>query len=149
MDFKSRLILLLFIIIQSSIEYEEDNKYFFQLYPSLDIDNLSLFYVQTNSQLLTINSTEGENCNIISQSANNEYAYKNISSVLLINDSYLIKTCFMNNKLIEIIQDKSTFIYNKDLTNIKYCYSTKILNPSTSDEKTENFHGEPRGCSGS
>ena len=137
MDFKSRLILLLFIIIQSSIESEEDNKYFFQLYPSLDIDNLSLFYVQTNSQLLTINSTEGENCNIISQSANNEYAYKNISSVLLINDSYLIKTCFMNNKLIEIIQDKSTFVYNKDLTNIKYCYSTKILNPSTSDEKTE------------
>ena len=137
MNFKSMLILLLFILIQSSIESDEDNKYFFQIYPSLDQDKPYLFHAQTNSQLLTINSTEGQNCNIISQSANDESTFKNISSVLIINDSYLIKICFMTNKLVEIIHDENTYTYNKDLTNIKSCYSTKILNPSTSNENIE------------
>ena len=98
MDLKSKLILLLLILIQSSIESDEDNKYFFRIYPSFDQDKPYLFHAQTNSQLLTINSTEGQNCNIISQSGNDESTFKNISSVLLINDSYLIKTCFMTNK---------------------------------------------------
>ena len=137
MDFKSKLVILLFIIIHSSIGTDEDNKYFFQIYPSLERDKPYFFYAQTNSQLLTINSTEGENCNIISQSTNDEYIFKNISQVLLINDSYLIKTCFLNNKLVEIIHDSNTYTYNKDLTNIKYCYSTKILNPSVSNENIE------------
>ena len=78
------------------------------------------FYAQTNEKLLTINATEGENCQILGESTI-EYNHKNITSVIKINDTYLVKTCFMNNKLVELRNDKSSFLFSKNLNNIKYC----------------------------
>ena len=83
-----------------------------------------------SAKSFTINATEGNNCDIIEQKDINEYTYKDLSSTLLIDDSYLVKTCFEPDILAEIVKDDQKYIYNKDLKNIIYCYSSKILNPS-------------------
>ena len=117
----------------------EDDEFYIQLYPSHDKTKpyLSYFY-NLKSILYTINSTEGENVEIIQQIVkNDELPLKNISSVYEIDD-FLIKTCFGPNKIIEIFDEKNELHTPKDayfktmknnLENIKYCYSTSINNP--------------------
>ena len=125
--------LILFLFLQQKIKSEEieDNKYSFQLYNSHDIEEIYYFYAQTYKNLITINSTEGENNTIIETKTTNEYLYKGISSVSLIDDTFLIKTCFGPDNLIQVLY-KNKGTYFKKINNfdkIKFCYSTKIKNP--------------------
>ena len=133
--------LILFLLLQTAIKSEEidENKFFFQLYPSWNLDSPNFFYAQTWENLLVINSTEGEYCNITEKKVVNEYYYKNISSASTIDDIYLAKTCFGPNKLIEIVyKNKESYSYKKsNFENIKFCYSTKINNPNINLEHPE------------
>ena len=122
------LVFLLFF--GNSIQDNNEDKYFFQLYPSIDSNNPHFLYLQNYEKLLTINATEGDNCKIINENSINEFTYKNISSIIIVNDTYLVKTCFINNKLVEISYDNNRFLYSKNIDNIKYCYSSQILNPN-------------------
>ena len=125
-----RLILLLFI--QTIIKANElnDNKYIFSIYPSLDQEN-PYFYALTQNKLIVIDSTLGENCQIIDIKIPDEYIYEDISSISLIDDIFLVKTCIGPNKLMEIQnKKKESFLYiYTDFSKIKFCYSTKIKNP--------------------
>ena len=131
------LVLLLFFS-SPVISNQEDDKYFFEIYPSIDPNAPHYLYAQTNDKLLTINATEGENCKIINENPN-EYTHSNISSVIIINNTYLVKTCFMKNKLVEIQHKENTFLFAKSLTNVKYCYSSQILNPNTNSIDQEKY----------
>ena len=135
----SKIFIIFLILFGSAICSNNEDKYFFQIYPSVDTNNPHYLYALTNEKLLTINATEGENCKIISSTSIDESTYKNISSSIIINDTYLVKTCFMNNKLIEIVHNKNTFSYKKNLDNIKYCYSSQILNPFISSDHPDKY----------
>ena len=135
----SKIFIIFLILFGSAICSNNEDKYFFQIYPSVDTNNPHYLYVLTNEKFLTINATEGENCKIISSTSIDESTYKNISSSIIINDTYLVKTCFMNNKLIEIVHNKNTFSYKKNLDNIKYCYSSQILNPFISSDHPDKY----------
>ena len=120
-----------------------DDKFYFQLYPS-EIDGKSyLFHAYTPSSLFyTINSTDEDECKIIGKEDVEEKVYKNLSSVMIFNQSLLIKTCFGPDKIVEIINKKNeTFSFKnnyppKNLDNVKFCYSTPI-DYSTIDSKTK------------
>ena len=132
-------------------EFLED-KYYFQLCPSLYTDKQFLFhYYIPNSRFLTINSTEGEICSVINNQNVNEYQIKGLSSIIslgkglssniLLGNQYIVKTCFGPDKIVEIIENNNrTFIYkkttgnnsNQKLDDIKFCYSTLINNPTNS-----------------
>ena len=135
--FQKNITLILFLLFTlnyiSKSQNDLDEKYFFQLYPSRDKIKPYLFYMSIhNSRLITINSTEKENCSIIENIKINEYPIKDLSSVFLFNETFLIKTCFGPDKIVEIIDEKNeTFInYSKNnLNNTKFCYSTTIYNP--------------------
>ena len=135
----SKIFIFFLVLFGSVISSSNEDKYYFQLYPSVDSDNPHYLYALTSEKLLTINATEGENCKIISSTSVDESTYKNISSAIVINDTYLVKTCFMNNKLVEIVHDKNTFSYNKNLDSIKYCYSSQILNPYINSEHLDKY----------
>ena len=135
----STIFLLIMFIIGTSFGEDNEDKYYFQLYPSLDTNRPHYFYAQTNYKLLTINATEGENCDIISRTSNDEFTYKNISSIITINDSYLVKTCFLSDKLVEITYEGISFTFKNNLENIKFCYSTQILNPSINSAHNEKY----------
>ena len=142
MDKKNNKIILFLLFLLNAVANSNgilDEKYYFQLYPSKNKDKPFLFHAYTpNSKLLTINSTEGENCQIVKDEEIDEYPIKNLSSVIIFNQTLLIKTCFGPDKIVEIIDEKNeTFCHknnnydgsNKNLSNIKFCYSTTILNP--------------------
>ena len=131
------LFLILLNISQSDLNIEEKN--YFQLYPSLDPNAPNYFYVLTNQYLHKLNATEGDSCKIIDSSDINEYTYKDISSIITISDSYLVKTCVGPNKLVEIIQGDSVYSYPRDLSDIKFCYSSQILNPIITSEHKEKY----------
>ena len=135
----SKIFIFFLVLFGSVISSSNEDKYYFQLYPSVDSDNPYYLYALTSEKLLTINATEGESCKIISSTSVDESTYKNISSAIVINDTYLVKTCFMNNKLVEIVHDKNTFSYNKNLDSIKYCYSSQILNPYINSEHLDKY----------
>ena len=135
----STIFLLIMFIIGTSFGEDNEDKYYFQLYPSLDTNRPHYFYAQTNYKLLTINATEGENCDIISRTSNDEFTYKNISSIITINDSYLVKTCFLSDKLVEITYEGISFTFKNNLENIKFCYSTQILNPNINSAHNEKY----------
>ena len=124
-------IFLLLIIQRIKSDESNEQKYYFQLYPSLDQEEPYYLYAQNNKNIIVINSTDGENMNIIEKEAIQENKYGNISSVYLIDDDYLVKTCFGPNKLMEVQnKNKGKFIYfYNNFQKIKYCYSTKIYNP--------------------
>ena len=124
-------IFLLLIIQKIKSDESNEQKYYFQLYPSLDREEPYYLYAQNNKNIIVINSTDGENMNIIEKEAIQENKYGNISSVYLIDDDYLVKTCFGPNKLMEVQnKNKGKFIYfYNNFQKIKYCYSTKIYNP--------------------
>ena len=147
-----QIFVLLFIFSrQENINTEKDEKYLFVLYPSKKNQTPSIFYGNNpNSEFLTINGTNENNMKIYKE-ATNDYIYKNISSVLLYENKYLIKTCFGPNKIMEIIsQDdldkketqkiknnytsKNNFDIDKNLV---FCYSSIIKNPDKNyqDEK--------------
>lgn len=112
-------LLLLFIIIKCDTE---DQKYYFQLYPSQDKDKPYLFYAYTPpSNFMTINTTEKNNCTIIDNSNVSESAIKNLSSVIIYNNDLVIKTCFNPDILVEIKNDK---INKKEIKDFIKC---KIL----------------------
>ena len=124
-------IFLLLIIQKIKSDESNEQKYYFQLYPSLEQEEPYYLYAQNNKNIMVINSTDGENMNIIEKEAIQENKYGNISSIYLIDDDYLVKTCFGPNKLMEVQnKNKGKFIYfYNNFQKIKYCYSTKIYNP--------------------
>ena len=134
------LIILIFI---KKIDLDENNelKYLFQLYPSLKENEPHISYAQTNQNLIVINSTEGKNMEIIERKIIGEYIYKDISSVSLIDDIYLIKTCFGPDKLMEIAyKNKEKFVHKYNyFTKIKFCYSTKIKNPYINSKNPDEY----------
>ena len=128
--------LIFFITIKCDTE---DKKFYFQLYPSQDKDKPYLIYAYTPpSNLMTINSTEKENCTIIDNSEINESAIKNLSSVITYKD-LIIKTCFNPDILVEIKNDYVNLNKKKSkiLSNVKYCYSTVIYSPNNTRSETE------------
>ena len=130
--------LIIILFIQNLIKggNPDEYEYYFQLYSNStqNRENPNLFYSQTNDKLLVINSTEEENCSIIDRRKTNEYSYKDLSSITLMDKDYLVKTCLGPNKLLEVqIKNKETFTFKKNnFQSIKFCYSTKIINPSFS-----------------
>ena len=134
---------ILFLFFQDIVKSNnaDENKYSFQLYPSWGQNTPYIFYAQANNELITINSTEGENCNIIERKEIEEYSYKDLSSVNIIDDNYLVKSCFGPDKLVEIIYiNKETFIHNNNnLKNIMFCYSTKVYNPLNNKEHSDEY----------
>ena len=138
---KMELLLVLIYIFNTVVSYKtEEDKNYFQLYPSEDKEKPYLFHVYNlKSQFLTVNSTEGDDMKIIENiTRTHEAVIKNLSSVILYNDTFLVKTCFGPNKIVEIIDEKNQPYTPKDvyfksvknnLENIKYCYSTTFKNP--------------------
>ena len=132
---------ILFILISNVKSQEKnENDYIFQLFPSLDKNNPNYFYAQTNENLLILNSTENENISIINQLDADDYLYQNISSVSLIDDKYLVKTCFGPKILMGVeYNDKANFHEYNYLNKIKFCYSTKIINPYITNEHPDTY----------
>ena len=134
---------ILFLFFQDIIKSDniDENKYSFQLYSSWDQNHPYYFYAHANNELITINSTEGDNCNIIERKEIEEYSYKDKSSASIIDNTYLVKTCFGPNKLVEIIyKNKETFtMNNNNFNNIKFCYTTKIHNPDINEVHPEEY----------
>ena len=143
----AKAILTFLFILSFFTKAEEilDEKYYFQLYPSVDVDKSYLFHVYTPSSIFyTINSTEKENCKIMENKTVNEYPLVNLSSVIKVNNALLIKTCFGPDKIVEIINEKNETFFKKnikkedgtsgDLNNIKFCYSSSIYNPEVRNE---------------
>ena len=138
---KMELLLVIIYVFNTVASYEtEEDKNYFQLYPSEDKGKPYLFHVYNlKSQFLTVNSTEGENMKIIQNIArSNETVKKDLSSVILYDDTFLVKTCFGPNKIVEILDENNEAYTPKDdyfnsvinnLENIKYCYSTIFKNP--------------------
>ena len=138
---KMELLLVLIYVFNTVVSYEtEEDKNYFQLYPSEDKGKPYLFHVYNlKSQFLTVNSTEGENMKIIQNiTRSNEAVKKDLSSVILYDDTFLVKTCFGPNKIVEILDENNEAYTPKDdyfnsvtnnLENIKYCYSTIFKNP--------------------
>ena len=138
------LMLLFFqisFLLTSIISYKsEENKYYFQLYPSEDRDKPYQFHIfNLNSEFSTINSTDGENMKFISIVKRAETPIKHLSSVIKYNNRFLIKTCFGPNKIVEIIDENNGQSYTPDniyfknvqnnLEGIEYCYSTMLQSP--------------------
>ena len=136
---KNIKIIIFLIFILNNIQIKSDDslkeKFFFQLYPSNDDEKPYIFHVYTPTKnFLTINSTEGKNCKIIEDKLVDEYPIIGLSSAHSFNDTFLIKTCFGPNKIVEIInKKKQVFIHknNYNLANVKFCYTTSILDPLT------------------
>jgi len=130
-------LLLLIIIIKCDAE---DQKYYFQLYSSLDKNEPYLFYAYIPpSNIMAINTTEKNNCTIIDNSKTTESVIKNLSSVKIYGNELVIKTCFNPDILVEI---KNATIYKKkpkELSNVKYCYSTPVLILNSRSYQNENI----------
>jgi len=109
-------------------------KYIFQILPSQKEEQPYLFYIQTINNLISINSTDEEDCKLVRREIIDENLFHNISSVSLMDTHYLVKTCFGPDNIVEIqIKKNETFFYKKNnMANIKYCYSSKIINPTFS-----------------
>ena len=136
--------LILFIFsTQENANTEKEQNYFFTMYSSQNNQTPYILYANTPfSEFLTINASDSKNINIKKENTS-EYIYKNISSVLLYEKDYLVKTCFGPNKIMEIIsQDnigkKETqnkeYIYTSNVenyieNNVVFCYSSIIKNP--------------------
>ena len=118
-----------------------DDKYFFLIYPS---NNREKPYIVNayipNSKLLEINTSEGDNGSIIENKSVSETAIQDLSSIIFIKNKLLIKTCLGPNKIVEIINEKNeAFLHEnnnsrKNLANIKFCYSSEVIDPKNEDE---------------
>lgn len=131
--------LILFFTLNCIIKSEEilEDKYYFQLYPSEYKNKPYLFHAYTpEKRLITINSTENEICQITENKAVNDYPINGLSSVILYNETLLIKTCFGPDKLLEMIKENNETILKKNNNlvgssnnKVVFCYSTTIYNP--------------------
>ena len=141
------LFLLCFFNHITTLEDFLEDKFYFQLYPSINEDKSYLFHAYTpDNKFITINSTEREDCQKIEEIPSNEKPIKGLSSVILFksdNHKLLIRTCFAPDKIVEIIDEKKeTYIHKNNnintitqsLDNIKYCYSTSIINPQNENQ---------------
>ena len=142
---KIEILFVLISILDLFVSYkQEEDKNYFQLSPSdkpyhLDIYNL-------NKEFITINSTESENMKIIKQTTKeDEIPIKDLSSIIVYKNQFIVKTCFGPNKIVEIIDEENQVLTPNDdyfknvknnLENIKYCYSTSIANPYLPSEFT-------------
>ena len=118
------LIILFVASTQHSIETEKEHKYFFIMYPSQNDQTPLILYAFTPfSQFLTINSSNTNEINI-KKEATNENIYKNLSSILLYEKEYLIKSIFSPNILMEIISQNET--KKKETANIKNIITSKV-----------------------
>ena len=135
---KIALLLFLLYLINPTISYElEDEQNYFQLYPPEDKNQPHIFQIFTKEKAYTINSTEGENMNIINKtSIHDQTPIQKLSSVIATKNSFIVKTCFGPNKIVEIIDEYKNkytptgdyFKQLNDLNSIEYCYSTTIAN---------------------
>ena len=121
-----------------------ENDYYFQLYQSENKEKpeeINLFNLK--SEYYKINSTDGENMEIINKITSDTIPINSLSSIILFDDRFLIKTCFGPDKIVEI-KDENGVIFTpkceyfkrlkKNLENIKYCYSTPVKNHNRSNE---------------
>ena len=133
---------IIILLFHRKIEANENEyKFFFKLYSSHDQEEPYYLYAQTNKNLIVINSTEGENMNIKEKKVIEEYTYKDISSISLIDNIYLVKTCFGPNKLMEVeYKNKQKFFYKyNNFEKIKFCYSTKIVNSYITSKNPDEY----------
>ena len=132
---------LLYLFIQflfltnSVLSYKlEEDKCYIQLYPSEDKDKPYQFhFFNLKSEFSTVNSTDGENMNIISTQTRAKTAIKQLSSVIKFNNRFLINTCFGPKNIVEIIDESDGRIYTpnyiyfrnvkNNLEDIEYCFS--------------------------
>ena len=144
---KMKLLTFLIYLLNSALSYEtEQDKNYFQLYPSEDKNTPYLFHIcDLNSVFSTVNSTDGEDMKIIKKVIKeNEIPIKDLSSVIQYKDQFTVKTCFGPNKIVEVIDDKKEvlvpeddcFKNKKNLASIKYCYSSSINNPYIVSQQT-------------
>ena len=137
---KKNIFFIVFIIFALElIKADEilEDKYYYQLCPSIEKGKNFLFYAYTSDlRLLTINTTEGSSCSIIETKNVNEFPIKGLSSVISTNNLVLVKTCFGPNKIVEVIinsngtpEKKILNNQNQNLNNIKFCYSSFIIHP--------------------
>ena len=130
--------------IQANFNIENEEKYFFTMYSSPNNNNTYNIYANNPfSEFLSINASD-ENEVKIKKESTTEFTYKNISSVLLYEKQYLIKTCYGPNKIMEVLsQDdielkketiKLKYIFTSDYdfsitNNLVFCYTSIINNP--------------------
>ena len=136
------LILVFFFLLSSTIPFKlEEDKYYFQLSPSENLNQPNLYTIyKLNSENHIINTTEGENPKIIDTVKTTTTPIKELSSIIKFHDKFLVKTCFGPDKILEII-DENGQIYTpqndyftkvkNNLENIKFCYSTAVMHPVT------------------
>ena len=111
--FKS-LPIIIYLLFQIPIKGDNtvENKYIFQILPSQKEEEPYLFYIQTINNLISINSTDEENCKLVRREIIDENLYNNISSVSLMDTHYLVKTCFGPDNIVEIqIKKNETYDY--------------------------------------
>lgn len=132
------LILISFILFESLEELAE-NDFLFQIFPSFSQENPNYFYAQTKKNLLTIQTTETHNTFLFSENIDDNF-YLDISSISIIDNIFIIKSCLGANVLVQIeYKNEEKFIYNRDLSEIKFCYSTKIKNPNINSKNPDEF----------
>ena len=136
------VLLISFLLI--SVAEPSQNKYYVEINPPNSIDDPSIFYFYTlDQEIYTLNSTEKENMEIIGKTKINENPKESISSIIYEN-GFTIKTCFEPKKIVEIFSEKNEIFtpandYFKsiedNLNNVKYCFSSTVMNPSNPSEK--------------
>ena len=147
----SLTILLLFSI---SHEEDENTNYFFTMYPSHNNKSSYLIHSFTPySEHLTIDLSS-ENSDSIKKESISDYSNSQ-SSIIFYKQDYLVKTCFSDNKIVEVIpleqidknyksdsEIKTKYTYTqsglKISQNLKFCYSNIVANPDNSKIKDEN-----------
>ena len=132
--------ILIFLYLTQIIKTQDldDEKYYFQIYPSESEEESYAFHLYSQSVDSLINSTNEDPMEIIRTTQSKETPIKHLSSMMTYKNKFLIKTCFGPKKIIEIKDsNKETFSPENDyfknvqnnLENIKYCFTTRIYNP--------------------
>ena len=130
----ANIFFILYFFIKNYVKADDsdDHRYYFQLYPSANPSLLNIYL--SNTSILTLNSTDGENPKIIENKRTNENIFKDLSKVMLFNNTLVVKTCFGPNKIVEIINENNETVFTKnntnsqDLSNFQFCYSTAVYN---------------------
>ena len=113
---KMKLLLVIIYLLNSVLSYEtEEDKNYFQLYPSEDKTTPYLFHIyDLNSVFSTVNSTDGEDMTIIKNVIKeDEIPIKDLSSVIQYKDQFTVKTCFGPNKIVEVIDGKKKSLFQR------------------------------------
>ena len=133
----SYFLLYLLLLLNKPIiaEYDLEEKYFVQLYPSM-VDSSTFYFNIPNKGFVTINCAI-DDCQEVKRETKTEFAINGLSSVILIDNNYLVKTCIGPDKIVEIINKKNETYFHENnnlkdesgnkLNNIKFCYSTSII----------------------